>query len=508
MRSETERSAPRATTLVRPALALILAALAGAACEDGTGPTGDTIQIDGTVTQLYTDSVVAGAEVIVDVLSASGTRAWARDTTDATGAYQLEVPVPGGCESGSVNYMIQATAVDHSPFTLGRSASPLVAVCGEATEMPIELYRTVFRTPQPVAGDLTPTELSVGWSHACVITDAGAYCWGWSQFGRLGNASVTEDYAASPVAVTNGGRFTQISVGHSHTCALDGEGAGWCWGDNIHGQVGADTTMLEVDEPFRVRTDLRFVQVQAGRWHSCGLTAAGAVYCWGSDTSIGTGDEPSYYRYTTPQPVLLEGTYVAISSQSYNTCALRDTGALYCWGLSIHGELGAGEDDTDFYTTPLLVLGDHQWKQVDAGQYRACGITTSDVAYCWGRDVSLGDDVVGDTAAPAEVPGGRTYATIHAGGNTCATTAAGAGYCWGGNDVGQLGEFPETWSTTPVQLAPDLTFTTVQAGINYACGITTDQDLVCWGERKFLGSGRPIRPDGAEADSADGEAQP
>ncbi len=490
------------------AAALVLAGLALAACDNGTGPADSTFRVEGVVTGLYTDSAVAGAEVFVDVLGRSGERAWASDTTDADGAYQLEVRVPGGCQGGSVNFQVQATALDYATLELGQAASPLVAVCGETTSLDLELYRNVFRTPQPVAGNLTPTQLSVGWSHACVIADDGAWCWGWSQGGRLGNAGVTADYAESPVPVTNGSGFTQISVGHTHTCALDGDGAAWCWGENYDGEVGADTSMLEVDEPFQVQTALRFVQVQAGRWHSCGLTAAGEVYCWGSDTSIGTGGEANYDIYTTPQPVALEGTYVAISSQFYSTCALRDTGDLYCWGYSGHGELGAGEQERGFYTTPLQVVGGHVWKQVNAGQYRACGITTSDATYCWGRDVSLGGGVVGDTAAPVEVPGGRTYATIRAGGNTCATTTAGAGYCWGGNNVGQLGEYPGTWSSTPVQVAPDLTFTTVQAGINYACGITTDQDLVCWGARAHLGSGRPIRPDGIAADSGNGEVQP
>lgn len=489
---------------------VLVIAVVPAGCDDSTtGLDANTVRVEGTVTRLYEDSVVSGAEIIVDVLAPGGDRAWARDSTDANGTYQLEVPVPGGCEGGSENFTVQATAVDHATLKLGQPASPLVAVCGETTSLDLDLYRNVYRTPQAVAGGLTPSQLSVGWSHACVIAADGAYCWGWSQWGRLGNASVAEDYAESPVPVTNGGGFTQVSVGHNHTCALDGAGAAWCWGDNFDGQAGADTSVYEVHEPSRVQTDLRFVQVQAGRWHSCGLTEAGEVYCWGNEMGTGTGDDPydEVRIYTTPQPAVLEGTYVAISSQFNSTCALRATGDLYCWGYSGYGELGAGEE-RGIYTTPLLVVGDHAWKQVDAGDYFTCGITTSDAAYCWGRNVPLGNGVVGDTAAPVEVPGGRAYAMISAGGNTCATTAAGAGYCWGANNVGQLGEVEDPSSAIPVQVAPDLAFTALQAGISYTCGITTDQNLFCWGARKHLGSGRPIRPDGAAADSGHGEGQP
>ena len=503
MRLNTRRPRSRGSG-ARPATsALLLLVLAAAGCEDGTGPPENVIRVEGTVTRLHVDSVVVGAEIIVDVLGSSGERAWARDSTDANGVYQLEVSVPGGCKGGSVTFAVQATAVDHASLKLGRPASPLAAVCGETTGLDLDLYRTVFRSPQPVAGNLTVTQLSVGFAHACAIASGGAYCWGWSAWGRLGNASVTAEYVERPVTVTSGSGFTQVAAGQHHSCALDGDGAAWCWGDNAWGQVGADTSVLDVAEPFRVRTDLRFVQIAAGRWHSCGLTADGVVYCWGSDRGTGTGGEVRDTIYSTPQPVALDGQYVAISSQFSSACALRDTGDLYCWGYSYRGELGAGEE-RGYHTTPLLVAG-HQWSQVEAGRTSACALTASDAAYCWGTGWhgQLGNGDLLTTDTPVAVAGGGRWASISAGGtHACALTDAGVGWCWGKSERGALGTPPGAGEActygecfaTPVRVPTDLTFTTLQAGDDYTCGITTGQALVCWGVRELLGSGRPLRP--------------
>jgi alpha-tubulin suppressor-like RCC1 family protein len=54
-------------------------------------------------------------------------------------------------------------------------------------------------------------------------------------------------------------------------------------------------------------------------------------------------------------------------------------------------------------------------------------------------------------ATPAPVTGGLTFAMVSAGGNsTCGVTTAGAAYCWGGNEVGELGNGTVANSNVPV----------------------------------------------------------
>lgn len=68
---------------------------------------------------------------------------------------------------------------------------------------------------------------------------------------------------ASPPA----GRFSSLSANNVHACAV-GERGIECWG--------------QADERLEA-PPVDFVEVSAGWFHTCGLDAAGAVHCWGSD---------------------------------------------------------------------------------------------------------------------------------------------------------------------------------------------------------------------------------
>src|SRR5678816_4118040 len=74
-----------------------------------------------------------------------------------------------------------------------------------------------------------------------------------------------------------------------------------------------------------------FVALAAGRYHACGLTGTGEVYCWGGETVS-----------TTPR--LVSGG-VAFASISGGFCGLDASGEAYCW------------DDTQVTPTPTGVSG-------------------------------------------------------------------------------------------------------------------------------------------------------
>ena len=224
---------------------------------------------------------------------------------------------------------------------------------------------------------------------------------------------------------------------------------------------------------------LEFVSVTAGGDHSCGLTADGGVYCWGRG-NFGN----------SPTPVRIAGlqTYTAVEAGQEHTCGIIDTGDAYCWGRNHDGKLG---HDLSESVVPALVPGGHTWASISAGFDHTCGVTTAGAAYCWGNNFAgtLGDgSAVSHSPDPLLVSGGHTWESVSAGSfQTCGLTTGGDAYCWGFNDVGQLGDGTQTDRNTPTLVTDGITWQSVSAGGKFACGVSTSNVGYCWGSGDQLG---------------------
>jgi len=153
--------------------------------------------------------------------------------------------------------------------------------------------------------ELTYVSVAAGGAHTCALTDGGAaYCWGRAESGQLGVIASSQCLLENahfpceliPVAVGGGLRFTQITAGGAHTCALTAGGTAYCWGNNARGQVG-DNSTLQHNEPVAVATTLRFTSLDAGASHTCGLTSGGVAYCWGRNDRGQLGDGTTLDRW-------------------------------------------------------------------------------------------------------------------------------------------------------------------------------------------------------------------
>ena len=243
-----------------------------------------------------------------------------------------------------------------------------------------------------------------------------------------------------------------------------------------------------------------FATVQAGAYHSCGLTANGAAYCWGNGTYGQRGDGT---KASGLAPVAVGGglTLSAISAGAIHTCGLTAGGTAYCWGLDYYGELGAGAPASqrcgnagaECSVTPLAVAGGRAFSSVSAGWALSCALTSSGAAFCWGDNGygELGNGSTVSTRTPMAVGGGLSFVSIGTGNFfACGLTAAGAAYCWGNNSAGQLGIGPvspnvcsaEPCSAAPVAVSGGLTFTALSVGYWHACGLTSSGAAYCWGD--------------------------
>jgi len=85
-------------------------------------------------------------------------------------------------------------------------------------------------------------QIAAGALHTCVVkSDGSAWCWGYNLYGRLGDNSTTDRHTPVHVSGMSSG-VSQISAGAEHTCAVKSDGSAWCWGYNQDGRLGDGTT--------------------------------------------------------------------------------------------------------------------------------------------------------------------------------------------------------------------------------------------------------------------------
>ena len=145
------------------------------------------------------------------------------------------------------------------------------------------------------------TQITGGGAQTCALDSAGAaYCWGADDFGELGDGN-TGSSSSVPVTVDANGvlagkTITQITAGElgAQTCAVDSAGKAFCWGYNQYGQLGnGNTTNSSV--PVAVDTSgvlaaKTLSQITVGGTNTCAADTAGAAYCWGGSGLGALGD--------------------------------------------------------------------------------------------------------------------------------------------------------------------------------------------------------------------------
>ena len=234
-------------------------------------------------------------------------------------------------------------------------------------------------------------------------------CWGNGGSGRLGTGSTDtigdDEPASQGKVVALGGPAEQISAGAEHTCAVLKSGAVRCWGSGRDGRLGygnkEDVGDNELPEAAGdVPVGAKVVQVAAGGRHTCALRESGAVRCWGdgSEFRLGLGgegpaDENNIGDDESVQSVpavQFNEKVQQIAIDSARTCVLFQNGKVRCWGPIWGEDRYSSRFERPARLRPDARIGESV-ASLGRGRNHICAVTSKRGVRCWGMAGVPGD---------------------------------------------------------------------------------------------------------------------
>lgn len=271
-------------------------------------------------------------------------------------------------------------------------------------------------TPEAIqltTGESPPTpetpafvQVATGENHVCALRGNGqVVCWGGNDDGQLN----------APEKVP----FQQITSGSHFSCGIQADERINCWGRNNHQQAApppgrfqaaaagwdhacglTGTTVTcwgwNANERATPPPGVNFAAVGAGAEHSCGLSTAGDLVCWGKNDN-GRADSR-------------DGPFLALAVGIAHTCVLDTDGKALC-----QGETSAGQSEPP----------ETSFVEISAGLSLTCGVLATGHVECWGERQS-------ETNKSSYGPRGRFHSVSAGWSNACAVNRDGQVACWPG----------------------------------------------------------------------------
>jgi alpha-tubulin suppressor-like RCC1 family protein/signal transduction histidine kinase len=360
----------------------------------------------------------------------------------------------------------------------------------------------------------TVSSITTGANHTCVVaSDNLAYCWGYNPYGQLGNNSTTR--SAVPVAVTASGvlagkKISSLTGGGNYTCASTIDKQAYCWGYNIYGQLGDNTTtnssvavatrQVPVGNPtvtiggsfatnIQVTSSTSLIATTPS--HSAGFVDVSVVRYDGL-----SGTQSNAYEFMVGPTI----TGVApATGQTIGGDTITITGSGFSDNVTVTFNKVAASaltrinDSTLTVTTPASTAGtrdvivhnsDGQTAVAPAAftylepNPTITSITPNAGSATGGQAVTItGQNFSNGAKEVSQIVSGATH--------SCGIYD-GQAYCWGLNNYGQLGNNSTNASSVPVAVDASgvlagKTILSIETGDYHTCVIASDNQAYCWG---------------------------
>jgi len=233
------------------------------------------------------------------------------------------------------------------------------------------------------------------------------------------------------------------------------------------------------------------LSVAAGESHTCAVVDSGSVFCWGGKSQNLLGTDVDEWEYVVPVAVadLERATRVWVARS--HSCALLTDGTARCWGDDDDGQLGDGSEVVGFGSV-VTVRGLSDARKLALGDEHSCALRNSGTVECWGANYALTcgqPEYYAELWEPVPVKDLAGAIDVAAGySHTCAVLTDGTARCWGDGEFVPLGNGHQVQTHVPQTVAEVHDAVAIAAGELHTCALLGTGKIQCWG-KGYVGDG-------------------
>ena len=206
----------------------------------------------------------------------------------------------------------------------------------------------------------------------------------------------------------------------------------WTWGNNFYGNLGINDTNRRCTPVTTSAGGANWKQVTSEYFNTAAIKTDGTLWTWGTNGNgqLGINSADISQGRTTPVTTFAGGTnWKQVDVGGQYTAAIKTDGTLWTWGRNNYGQLGINLTNTErpILCTPVTTFaGGTNWKQVSCNN-RAAAIKTDGTLWTWGYNyqgnlgINSGADVI--VTPVTTFAGGTNWKQVSTGYHTTAVTS-------------------------------------------------------------------------------------